>query len=158
MVAPTEEDQALDALVEALLAKDVDHASLLRLHPAILHQIAQKALRLAELGKAQQAERLLADLVTVDARSPAYPMVLGACREKANNLSGAIEAYTLALARVEQKDGLLRQQAQFCRGQARLKDGDRAGFRADMAAVAEGPDPKMAALAATWLERAGASP
>ncbi len=158
MADPAEQERTLDALVEALLAKEVDYATLLGLHPTILHQIAQKALRLAELGKAAQAEVLLADLVTVDLQSAAYPMVLGACREKVNNVSGAIAAYTLALDRVGQQDEVLRQQAHFCRGQAHLKGGDAAGFRADMAAAADGPDPKMGALARTWLERAGTPP
>jgi hypothetical protein len=90
------------AIADRLLeAADAPLAEVLGLHPAVLDQLADRAIALLERKELAEAAQLLEDLSQVDTQSPALPFLLGAARAEQRDHVGALDAYFEAEARAE---------------------------------------------------------
>lgn len=67
--------------------------------PAVVEQLVEQALGLAEAGRSEEAEGLLARLALVEADSPLLPLLLGTVRAAAGRHEAAVAAYDEALER-----------------------------------------------------------
>jgi tetratricopeptide (TPR) repeat protein len=139
-----EEARQLAELVMQLGRGEINLAQVLGLDTAILAQLALRSIGLIQWGKLDEAEDLLAKLTRVDVRSLHLPFLLGACRAKAGDMSGAVDAYNEALRRTGYGDpDSVSQHILFNRAEALIAIGETDHAMADLRAASEGPDEKI---------------
>lgn len=145
------EEQLLELLLKTARG-ELTVAESIGLHPFVLDKLADRANGLVRLGKLDEAERLLVDLARVDGLSPVLPFMLGACRVKQKDLTGAVDAYGEGLRRAEKVgfDAMI-PRVRICRARALLDLGQIDAARDDLAAVAASRDAILAKEASLAL-------
>lgn len=118
------------------------------------------ALEVAEEGRYDEAEGLLADLALADPASAELAMHLGVVRAQGGAHAAAIEAYEDALERHVRRGGGARfeMQVRLLRARSRAALGETEEAALDLLLAAAGPDPATARTASSirrQLRRAG---
>jgi hypothetical protein len=150
----TDPTQELFELIPKIAKGEVSLVDVLQLHPKMMQKLVDKATGLVQHGKLDEAEKLLFDLKNVDAVSPVLPFMLGACRAKKSDLTGAESAFTEGLNRAERIGfSSMIPRVRICRAQVLLELGRFAEARDDLAAVAQSSNAPLALEAKTALER-----
>ena len=143
-----------DRLVRSLAkipSGEVSAARALKLEPAVLDRLVDRAKALYKKGNVRSGDELLSNLCLVLNRSAALPLLLGALRGERDNHTGAKVAYDEALRRAEiVGDARIAQKSRFGRGQALIYLGAFDEAAADFDAAAAGDNEDVAGLARAW--------
>lgn len=126
----------LGDLLDAVARAETALSAVMGLNPAVIEQLVEQALALADAGRLDEADAMLERLALVDP-SPLLPMLLGSVRSERGEPAAAAEAYSEALRRDGGVSWRFDAEVRVLRARAYLQLGQPQAARADLAAASE---------------------